>query len=229
MSGGVRCLVVWGAATTAAALLVAWLLPEPAGSAAAGSGGFGPWLVTGCALTAAGCVAWLWVLVTLVVGEALRGRPGRTAGVPAGVRRVVLAACGLSLAGGLLVPAHADRPGTPPESPGTTQALLVGLPLPDRTTTTTEWIAALRTPPATRPAAPAEPAEPAEPEMVRVAPGDTLWDIARATLDPGAGSDLIDQRWREIYRANLAAIGADPDLIRPGQRLLLPPRGDHRR
>jgi len=209
-------------ATTTAALLVAWLLPESAGGAAAGSGGFVPWLVSGCALASVGCVAWLWVLATLVVLDALRGRPDR-AGVPLAVRRVVLAACGLSLAGGLVVPAHADRPAPPPKSASTTQALLVGLPLPDRTTTTTEWIGTLGTHPT-----PARDAAPTH-EEVRVEPGDTLWGIARDTLPPHAGSDEIDRRWRAIYRANLDAVGADPDLIRPGQRLLLPPTEDHPR
>jgi len=222
MNGSVRCFVVWGTATAAAAPVVGWLLPEPAGGATAGSGGFAAWLVSGCALAAAGCVAWLWVLVTLVVIDALRGRPDR-AGVPTAVRRVVLAACGLSLAGGLVVPAHADRPAPPPESAATTQALLVGLPLPDRTTTTTEWIGSLGTRPA-----PVHEVAPARDE-VRVEPGDTLWGIARDTLPPGADSDEIDRRWRAIYRANLDAVGADPDLIHPGQRLLLPPTDNHPR
>lgn len=216
MNSIVRCLVVWGATTAAAVGLVTWLLPEPVGGQTAGSGSFGPWLVSGCALAAAGCLAWLWVLVTLVVVDGLRGRPART-GVPAVVRRVVLAACGLSLTGGLVVPAHADRPAPPPES-GTTQALLVGLPLPDRTTTTTEWIGALDTRARAVPDAPA-----LAPDTVRVATGDTLWDIARDSLPPDAGTEEIDRRWRAIYRANLDAIGADPDVIHPGQRLHLPP------
>lgn len=219
MTGTLRSLVVWGTTTAAAVLLVAWLLPEPVGGAAAGSGGFEPWLVSGCALVAAGCVAWLWVLVTLVVVDGLRGRPARS-GIPVVVRRVVLAACGLSIAGGLAVPAHADRPAPSPESH--TQALLVGLPLPDRTTTTTEWVSSLGTRPAPvagRPSA----------DEVRVQPGDTLWGIARDSLPPAAGPAEIDRRWRAIYRANRDAVGADPDLIRPGQRLHLPPIGDHPR
>jgi nucleoid-associated protein YgaU len=32
----------------------------------------------------------------------------------------------------------------------------------------------------------------------------------------------IDRRWREIYAANRAVVGPDPDLIRPGERLRLP-------
>lgn len=221
MNSSVRCLVVWGTTTAAAALLVAWLLPGPVGGATAGSGGFAAFLVSGCTLAAAGCVVWLWVLVTLVVADALRGTPER-AGVPTAVRRVVLAACGLSLAGGLVVPAHADPDSPAPES-ASMQALIVGLPLPDRTTTTTQWIASLGTRPApVRDAAP-------DRDQVRVEPGDTLWGIARGTLPPQASSDVIDRRWRAIYRANLETVGADPDLIHPGQRLLLPPTEDHPR
>lgn len=222
MTGSVRCLTVWGAATAAGALLVAWLIPAPLVGAVQGSGGFESWLVDACAVAAAGCVTWCWVLVTLVVVDGWHGRPAR-AGVPRVVRRAVLAACGLSLAGGLAVPVHADRPAPPPESPGTTQALLVGLPLPDRTTTTTAWIGALgsrRTP--------VSDTTPAHPE-VRVEPGDTLWSIARATLPRDASADQIDRRWRAIYRANLDTVGRDPDLIRPGQRLLLPPLESHPR
>lgn len=220
MNSSMRSLVVWGATTGAALLLVTWLLPGSVGGQAAGPGGFEPWLVTGCALAAAGCVIWLWFLVTLVVVDGLRGRPPR-AGVPVVVRRIVLAACGISLAGGWAVPAQADRPAPSPES-GTTQALLVGLPLPDRTTTTTEWVGALAT-------GPAPTAVTATSDEVRVEPGDTLWGIARDSLPPDAGAEAIDRRWRAIYRANLDAVGADPDLIRPGQRLRLPPIESHPR
>ena len=48
-----------------------------------------------------------------------------------------------------------------------------------------------------------------------VVSGDTLWDIAGTHLgDPN--------RWPEIYALNAAVIGADPDLIYPGQVLVLP-------
>lgn len=51
--------------------------------------------------------------------------------------------------------------------------------------------------------------------------GDTLWDIAAATL----GSDdprRIARYWPRIHRANRDVIGPDPDRIFPGQRLVLP-------
>jgi LysM domain len=54
--------------------------------------------------------------------------------------------------------------------------------------------------------------------------GDTLWDIAAARLAPAERSLASAHRyWQEIYRANRAVIGADPNLIRSGMRLAVPP------
>ena len=47
-----------------------------------------------------------------------------------------------------------------------------------------------------------------------VKPGDTLWGIAERFLGKGS-------RWREIYYANRAIIGANPNIIRPGQKLTI--------
>jgi LysM domain len=56
-----------------------------------------------------------------------------------------------------------------------------------------------------------------------VARGATLWDIAAARLAPADRSaGRIQRYWRQIYRANQPAIGADPDLIYPGTRLRVP-------
>ncbi|MQY16213.1 Resuscitation-promoting factor Rpf [Streptomyces sp. RB5] len=41
--------------------------------------------------------------------------------------------------------------------------------------------------------------------------GDTLDDIAR--------EQGVDGGWQELYEANAGTVGADPDLIRPGQEL----------
>jgi nucleoid-associated protein YgaU len=65
-----------------------------------------------------------------------------------------------------------------------------------------------------------------EQPSVVVRRGDTLWAIAQVRL--GSGTDLAAtahevDRW---YAANRDVIGADPDLIRPGQRLV-PPSKDH--
>jgi hypothetical protein len=48
-----------------------------------------------------------------------------------------------------------------------------------------------------------------------VVKGDTLWDIAQAVYGDAT-------RWPEIYAANTDVVGADPDLIFPGQVLRIP-------
>ncbi len=60
-----------------------------------------------------------------------------------------------------------------------------------------------------------------------VQPGDCLWRIARQILvadgiDP-TGS-RISELWRSIYDTNRTLIGADPNLIQPGQVLDIPKR-----
>jgi LysM repeat protein len=50
---------------------------------------------------------------------------------------------------------------------------------------------------------------------VTVVPGDTLWDLSAQWLgDP--------TRWPELYAANKDVIGDNPDLIFPGQVLVIP-------
>ena len=64
----------------------------------------------------------------------------------------------------------------------------------------------------------------AKQSTVVVQRGDTLWAIARARLgssaDVAATAHAVD-RW---HAANREVIGADPDLIHPGQRLDPPPK-----
>lgn len=60
-------------------------------------------------------------------------------------------------------------------------------------------------------------------ELVVVRRGDTLWDIAARRLGPGATAAEIAAEWPRWYAANRVVIGADPDLLRPGQRLQPPP------
>ena len=56
-----------------------------------------------------------------------------------------------------------------------------------------------------------------------VHPGDTLWSIAAEHLVPGADDAAIARAWPSWYAANVATIGGDPNLLRPGQ-VLHPPR-----
>lgn len=74
------------------------------------------------------------------------------------------------------------------------------------------------------PAAPAVPTRVAGPSYV-VKPGDTLWGIAARHLDASGRSTEtaeVGRFWRSIYAANRNVVGGDPDLIFPGQRLVIP-------
>ena len=73
---------------------------------------------------------------------------------------------------------------------------------------------------------PADTVQPATSVLVRS--GDTLWSIAAAALPPGATAADIAAAWPQWHQANAEAIGADPNLIRPGTVLQAPLPGDPR-
>lgn len=52
--------------------------------------------------------------------------------------------------------------------------------------------------------------------------GDTLWSIAASHLGRAATPAQVARAWPEWHRANREVIGADPDRLRPGQRLVPP-------
>lgn len=60
-------------------------------------------------------------------------------------------------------------------------------------------------------------------EEVVVRRGDTLWDLAARHLGPGAGDAEIAVEWPRWHEVNRDTIGADPDLLLPGQQLRPPP------
>jgi nucleoid-associated protein YgaU len=64
--------------------------------------------------------------------------------------------------------------------------------------------------------------------FVDVQPGDTLWSIAARQLGPGATGGEITAAWHAWYAANRSVIGANPNLIQPGQQLVAPQRGSNR-
>jgi LysM domain len=88
--------------------------------------------------------------------------------------------------------------------------------------------------PATTPAATGLPAPPPLAEIDGgawvVEPGDSLWSIAEDVLAPsGASLDerTVDRFWRRLVAANRALLAdpGNPDLLVPGQRLVVPPPG----
>ena len=52
-----------------------------------------------------------------------------------------------------------------------------------------------------------------------VAPGDSLWSIAKERLHPGAAPEQIMNEVERIFEFNRDRIGDDPNLILPGQEL----------
>lgn len=201
-----RCLAVWLVGTAGCLLALAWAAPDLRADGL-GAASFDTLVVRLSAAAVAACAAWAWLVTSVVVGQALAGRPrGPVPGVPAWARAAVLLACGLALtgAGGA---AHADdRTARASADHGPT---LDGLPFPDR--------AVGAVPARVRPV----PAGTARVHVVQ--PGDTLWDLAVADLGTRAGSAAVTARWQRIHALNRAVVGADPDLIHPGQQLRMPP------
>ena len=221
-----RCLLVWLVTDVAVGVpgALALRVLRPGWSALLSEHGAGldrvP-LDTALASLAAGalviCAGWAWLAVTVEVVAAARRRVRVEATgaccLPDGLRRVVLGACGVALAGGISAPALAD-PGDSLRHHDRRPAQhgVAGLPLPER--------ASLPRRPGRHP----DPtgAQVAHPRTVVVAPGDSLWRIAAADLPADASPARVCARWHALYAANRAAIGPDPDRIEPGQHLLLP-------
>ncbi len=67
-----------------------------------------------------------------------------------------------------------------------------------------------------RPAAASE-----EPVVRLVVPGDSLWSIAQERLGPEASPQQTASEVERIYELNRELIGEDPNLILPGQELLV--------
>jgi hypothetical protein len=198
--GRIRCLVVWTAVTVGlglVALLAGAPLVHPGLTVATVRRTPLDVALTEVArLALLGCALWMWAATSAVVVEVLRGSAARRSppGVPAGVRRVVLAACGVVLAGAVAHPSYGAGPH------GHRAASLSGLPLPDRAVAGA--VQGRRT--------------------VLVRPGDTLWSLAARDLPADSPDARIAARWHAIYAANRSLIGPDPDVIVPGVRVRLP-------
>ncbi|MCW2844905.1 MAG: hypothetical protein JWN22_2821 [Nocardioides sp.] len=213
-----RCTAVWASVTTALLALSTWLLPDLAEARDALTGAgladqpFERLLVWLCSAVALAGACWLWSVITVVTLEAVRGRPhAALPGVPAVVRRAVLAACGVALTGGLAAPALATPGELHQRRTGAPAASISGLPMPDRASGAIPGGAHLA-----RGLSLHDSRLRGNPVVV-VRTGDTLWRLAEQALGDGAA-------WPRIYDLNRDVIGSDPDVIHPDQRLRLPRR-----
>ncbi|WP_202879566.1 LysM peptidoglycan-binding domain-containing protein [Serinicoccus kebangsaanensis] len=225
---------LWGVAGTVVAAslggviasqaVATWPGPDPT---APGASVLSAMLLLGAAL-----LGWL----TLVLAAATwQVRPGRTlpSHSPAPVR----------LVGALLISLSAATTGAAQAAPVASQQQAADLP---GTPAVDQERRAGESPVRTEPPAPAPPvpgwtptaprAEPARgeatlvtgpvaetlPDHVVVRRGDTLWDLAARHLGPEATVAEVAQEWPRWYAANRGVIGADPDLLLPGQELVVP-------
>ncbi len=209
-------------------------------------------LVPAVALSALFVVVWLSCCLSLELLAHVPGAVGRCAAhaaalvTPRQVRRLSVALLGLGMAAGLgsspsaaATPAPALSAPSPAPGPGAVPDDAPGLPtLPDpgfgshteprpRSVPDPGWVPsapAVRAQPDVRVLTPAPRGEPApdQPHEVVVHRGDSLWSIAARHLGPEASDGEIARAWPAWYAANREVIGADPDLLLPGQVLRTP-------
>jgi len=186
---------------------------------------------------AAALAAWLvlgWLVLALgvaVLAEApgAVGRCGEAVAqrvTPTLLRRVARVALGVAVVGGPLVttgsPAlAASAAALAPVAAGTSgsgplaavRPAAGGCETPDRAWTPDRPAAA-----SGRGVGEPRPVSPRRSSVV-VRRGDTLWDIAASRLPPSASDAAVARSWPRWYATNRAAIGSNPDLLRPGTRL----------
>lgn len=185
---------------------------------------------TALVVLAAAWVAWAltgYLLTGIGVAAAahLRARPSAVGHLPRllaplAVRRLVATALGASATAAVvcLGPAAAWADAPRPPAPAATASPL-------------DWPGLVPSAPTHDPAvrlvsAPQRRHAAGRAELV-VHPGDSLWSLTARRLGPGTPAAAIAAEWPRLYAANRAAIGPDPNLIRPGQRLV-PPAPDER-
>ncbi len=172
---------------------------EPIASAA--PAGFTGLVGSACALALVACWAWLALGTVAVAVQELASAPVPAGSLPWVPRTIRLLVPLLLGAAVTASPASASSETGPPP----TAAAVTGLPLPDRVAT---------------------PVAPHRTVLVR--PGDSLWRITERLLPASAPAATVDRGWRRIARANAPTV-PDPDLIRPGTRLRVPPLTVHPR
>ncbi|SDD56570.1 Nucleoid-associated protein YgaU, contains BON and LysM domains [Sanguibacter gelidistatuariae] len=137
-----------------------------------------------------------------------------------------------------------DRPGAPLPSASATQSAPTrtapGTPAPTgtapassgQTGSSTGTGSSSAAPPAAAPVRPTAPPSATSPSRdgtpnpasgtIVVAEGDSLWHLAAVALPPDASNAQVASSWHTWYEVNAAVIGADPDLLHPGQVLQIP-------
>jgi len=129
-------------------------------------------------------------------------------------------------AGSPVPPRAAGSPAPNPPTPSTTPAPPAGTPAGTPAPVPPSAAPAPAPPPGRGGAGPTERGTGEQGAEHVVRPGDCLWDIAAEHLGPGATAADIARAWPRWYTTNRAVIGADPDLIHPGQQLVAPDAKD---
>ncbi len=212
-------------------------------------GHLGPWLRDGDPATVVVALlrwvalvgaTWLLVSTLLYVAAAASRVPAavravRWSTLPA-VRRAVDAACAVSVATSVVLAPAVAAAARADDPPGVTLVRdgrgIAELPADTTTSTLAPAPSFARHAPAPAPA-PA-PAAPATAEDVVVVEGDNLWTIAAARLARTSGrspTDIPDAEvapyWIRVCDENRARLASgDPNLIVPGERIVLPPFSD---
>lgn len=170
----------------------------------------GPQTVLVVALSVLGWLLLGWFTLA-GTALALSRLPGRVGGLARGLcpalgARVLAGILGGAAAGVLAAPAAASAASGPATWPSL------------------DWAPATAAPASTPAPVPvrADPPPRPLPPLVTVRPADTLWRIAAEHLPPGASDAAVAAAWPRWYAANRAVIGADPDLLHPGERLRAP-------
>ena len=191
----------WWAVGLAAAFLSALLARSGKQRAARAVGLFSPGFLRRLAAAALG--------VQLIAGPV----PAALAAVPASSPGTASLMTGAYQPGILSLDSALD-PGWQPDSVGDGQGTVAvdpaWKPAPDPVP------ASLLIPPGLR-------AEGGSPKTVTVVAGDTLWDLAAARLGPLATDAERAGMWPRWYELNRQVIGPDPNILLPGQILLVPP------
>ncbi len=197
-----------------------------------GPGLAGMALVHAAVAVGAGFAALLGTLH--LVAALLPGRHGARAAAVTGRLTPTLLRAGLGLVAATTVTtvpavAASAEATDPPESAGPPDTTADGPAAPE-TATMTHLGTVAAAPPVTPPLAEVSPST-AAPDRWVVAPGDHLWGIAEETLADHLGRPPTDAEvvpyWRRVIEANRDRLvhRDDPDLILPGQELVLPPVG----